>query len=87
MTSELEKDIDNRIQERLKLWAKDSIELTEIAGIPFFKGATMMASSMLTLLTLMFVATDSDPDEVAEMMRDTLKKAKELKRLEREGKL
>lgn len=48
--SQLEKDLTNRIHERLMLWVKDSIQLCEIVEMPEHEGVALIVHELAKCL-------------------------------------
>lgn len=75
--SQLRIDLDNRINEKLDQWQRDSASLYEMAGLPAEECAQDIFMALLIQTTHLVHRFDLDPDAVAESMKFALGRLKE----------
>jgi hypothetical protein len=70
--SQLERDIERRIHERLRLWINDSIELYRMAGLSFTNYYPAIAYALIQATVAMFVAVGLNRNEAHEILKEIM---------------
>jgi hypothetical protein len=74
--TELERDLQRRIKERLRLWMHDSFQLYDIAGIEHRRATATIATTLMEMLSAGMIANDVSPDEAAKTIAAYMHAAK-----------
>ena len=85
MSSVIEKDIENRINERLRVWVKDSIALYKMAEIGGPNAVTGITCALIMALNTIFLWAGASPEQAGDLMREALDAAKAAKKAAEEA--
>jgi hypothetical protein len=70
MTNQLERDIEARVNERLRVWIKDSIELYRMAGLNAKSYPVIAYALVQAAIVAMFMANGLDRDEAYGLLKE-----------------
>lgn len=73
----MEKDIERRIHEKLRLWFKDSLALCEMADIDKPRALTVTTSALMMALIYILDHSNSDPEEAGNLMKVAMEIARQ----------
>ena len=74
--SQLRNDCEKRIQERMRLWLRDSFALYDMAGLDEHEAYSDVLGELFRQIAAALASTDADPDEVGRLMTNMLRSAR-----------
>ena len=72
--TQLERDLERRISDRLHLWIKDSVELFEMAGLSEQRGLQAVVAQLVYSLIGACLAFDIPEDTLAHLISEGIKR-------------